>query len=56
MTSTPGHPFNDPGAIADDLLDRFSLTDAGARKASPCSGGMRRRLDIAMSPVWIPPR
>src|ERR1700760_1063737 len=36
-----------PGAIADGLLARFSLTDAGGRRASTYSGGMRRRLDIA---------
>jgi ABC-2 type transport system ATP-binding protein len=39
--------LKDPGTIADDLLDRFSLTDAAARKVSTYSGGMRRRLDIA---------
>ncbi|WP_127792538.1 ABC transporter ATP-binding protein [Agromyces sp. LHK192] len=44
-----------PGAIADDLLARFSLTDAGARKAATYSGGMRRRLDIAMSLIGDPP-
>ncbi|MGW6545350.1 ABC transporter ATP-binding protein [Streptomyces massasporeus] len=47
--------LDDPGAVADDLLDRFSLTDAGARKVSTYSGGMRRRLDIAMSLVGNPP-
>jgi ABC-2 type transport system ATP-binding protein len=46
--------LKDPGAIADDLLDRFSLTDAGARKVSTYSGGMRRRLDIAMSLIGNP--
>ena len=45
----------DPSAIADDLLARFSLTDAGNRKASTYSGGMRRRLDIAMSLIGNPP-
>jgi ABC-2 type transport system ATP-binding protein len=44
-----------PGKIADDLLERFSLTDAGARRSSTYSGGMRRRLDIAMSLVGNPP-
>ncbi|WP_433078450.1 ABC transporter ATP-binding protein [Dactylosporangium sp. CA-052675] len=44
-----------PGRIADDLLARFSLTDAAARKVSTYSGGMRRRLDIAMSLVGDPP-
>ncbi|MFF3445024.1 ABC transporter ATP-binding protein [Streptosporangium sp. NPDC002721] len=47
--------LKNPGQIADDLLDRFSLTDAGARKASTYSGGMRRRLDIAMSLIGDPP-
>ena len=47
--------LKDPGAIADDLLERFSLTDAAARKVSTYSGGMRRRLDIAMSLIGNPP-
>jgi ABC-2 type transport system ATP-binding protein len=44
-----------PGAIADDLLQRFALADAAGRKVSTYSGGMRRRLDIAMSLVGNPP-
>lgn len=44
-----------PGKIADELLARFSLTDAAARKVSTYSGGMRRRLDIAMSLIGDPP-
>jgi ABC-2 type transport system ATP-binding protein len=47
--------LNDPGKIADDLLARFSLTEAGGRKAATYSGGMRRRLDIAMSLIGNPP-
>ena len=47
--------LEDPGRIADDLLERFSLTDAAARKVSTYSGGMRRRLDIAMSLIGNPP-
>jgi ABC-2 type transport system ATP-binding protein len=43
-----------PGGIADDLLARFSLTDAGSRRAGTYSGGMRRRLDIAMSLIGDP--
>ena len=45
----------DPEGVADRLLDRFSLTEAGSRKASTYSGGMRRRLDIAMSLIGNPP-
>ncbi len=37
--------------VADDLLNRFGLTDAADRGVSTYSGGMRRRLDIAMSLV-----
>ena len=47
--------LTNPAAIADDLLARFSLTDAAGRKASTYSGGMRRRLDIAMSLIGNPP-
>lgn len=44
-----------PGEIADGLLERFSLTDAGTRRVATYSGGMRRRLDIAMSLIGNPP-
>lgn len=47
--------LKNPAGIADDLLARFSLTEAGPRKASTYSGGMRRRLDIAMSLIGNPP-
>jgi ABC-2 type transport system ATP-binding protein len=47
--------LKNPGQIADDLLRRFSLTDAGGRKAATYSGGMRRRLDLAMSLIGNPP-
>lgn len=47
--------LKNPGGIADDLLTRFSLTEAGKRRASTYSGGMRRRLDIAMSLIGSPP-
>jgi ABC-2 type transport system ATP-binding protein len=43
------------GGIADDLLTRFGLTEAGRRRVSTYSGGMRRRLDIAMSFIGDPP-
>jgi ABC-2 type transport system ATP-binding protein len=47
--------LTDPGTIADELLARFSLADAAARRVSTYSGGMRRRLDIAMSLIGNPP-
>ena len=40
---------------ADELLDRFELTDAADRPARTYSGGMRRRLDIAAALVARPP-
>ncbi len=45
----------DPRRVADDLLRRFGLNDAADRRVSTYSGGMRRRLDIAMSLVGKPP-
>ena len=47
--------LKDAGQIADDLLACFQLTDAGGRKVSTYSGGMRRRLDIAMSLIGNAP-
>ncbi len=47
--------LEEPGTIADELLERFSLVDAAARRVSTYSGGMRRRLDIAMSLIGNPP-
>ncbi|MFE4798811.1 ATP-binding cassette domain-containing protein [Streptomyces sp. NPDC056708] len=39
---------------ADELLERFSLTDAAKRAAMDYSGGMRRRLDLAASMIGSP--
>jgi ABC-2 type transport system ATP-binding protein len=44
----------DPRQVADELLARFDLTDAASRKVSTYSGGMRRRLDIAMGLIGQP--
>jgi len=44
-----------PRQVADDLLTRFGLSDAATRRVSTYSGGMRRRLDLAMSLVGTPP-
>ena len=45
----------DAGRIAERLLARFQLTDAAERRVATYSGGMRRRLDIAMSLIGDPP-
>jgi len=46
--------LKNPRQVADELLNRFGLTDAADRRVSTYSGGMRRRLDIAMSLVGKP--
>ncbi|MCK8487036.1 ATP-binding cassette domain-containing protein [Paenibacillus sp. MBLB2552] len=46
--------LKDPRQVADDMLKRFGLTEAADRKAATYSGGMRRRLDIALSLVGNP--
>lgn len=43
-----------PEVIADRLLEQFDLVEAGSRPALSYSGGMRRRLDIAMSLIGSP--
>ncbi len=43
------------GSLADDLLDRFDLAAAAQRPVATYSGGMRRRLDLAMSLIGDPP-
>lgn len=43
-----------PRQIAEELVNRFGLSDAADRRVSTYSGGMRRRLDIAMSLVGNP--
>lgn len=47
--------LDDPRAVADELLQRFDLLDAAQRRVATYSGGMRRRLDLAMSLVGTPP-
>ena len=46
--------LKNPHQVADDLLNRFGLTDAADRRVSTYSGGMGRRLDIAMSLIGKP--
>jgi oleandomycin transport system ATP-binding protein len=47
-------PRKEARGRADELLERFSLTDAAKRPASTYSGGMRRRLDLAASMIGRP--
>ena len=50
-----GLPRNYIREAGDVLLERFSLTDAADRIAKTYSGGMRRRLDLAVSLIAAPP-
>ena len=47
-------PLAQAKARATELLDEFSLTDAGGRVVGDYSGGMRRRLDLAATLVARP--
>lgn len=46
--------LGDPRKVASELLQRLGLSDAAERKVSTYSGGMCRRLDIAMSLIGNP--
>lgn len=46
--------LSNPAKIARTLLDRFSLADAADCRVAKYSGGMARRLDIAMSLIGNP--
>jgi ABC-2 type transport system ATP-binding protein len=50
-----GLPKRSLRALGDDLLERFSLEDAADRVVKTFSGGMRRRLDLAVSLIAAPP-
>ncbi len=50
-----GLPKRSIKPVGDDLLERFSLTDAADRTVKTYSGGMRRRLDLAVSLIAAPP-
>jgi ABC-2 type transport system ATP-binding protein len=47
-------PRREGRRVAAELLERFDLTDAAGKPASTYSGGMKRRLDIAMTLVGDP--
>jgi daunorubicin resistance ABC transporter ATP-binding subunit len=40
---------------ADELLERFGLEEAARKRVGAYSGGMRRRLDLAISLILAPP-
>jgi ABC-2 type transport system ATP-binding protein len=50
-----GLPRRSIKPLGDDLLERFSLTEAADRTVKTYSGGMRRRLDLAVSLIAAPP-
>ncbi|MDU7473784.1 MAG: ATP-binding cassette domain-containing protein [Paenibacillus macerans] len=45
---------SNPAQVTDNLLARFSLSDAAGRRVDKYSGGMKRRIDIAMSLIGAP--
>ncbi|MFL5999608.1 MAG: ATP-binding cassette domain-containing protein [Streptomyces sp.] len=47
-------PKQEGRRVAAELLERFDLTEAAKKPASTYSGGMKRRLDIAMTLVGDP--
>ncbi|MFC8871585.1 ATP-binding cassette domain-containing protein [Streptomyces sp. NPDC057148] len=47
-------PRDEGRRVAAELLERFDLTEAAKKPASTYSGGMKRRLDIAMTLVGDP--
>jgi ABC-2 type transport system ATP-binding protein len=47
-------PVNDDKRIVDNLLQRFDLVESADKAASTYSGGMRRKLDLAMTLVGNP--
>src|SRR3954466_9113839 len=55
MGSLYGLPKAEVRRLSDELLERFSLTDAGNKVVKDYSGGMRRRLDLAVSLIATPP-
>ncbi len=46
--------LKNPKAIAEDLINRFGMAEKADKRVSTYSGGMKRRIDIAMSLVGSP--
>jgi ABC-2 type transport system ATP-binding protein len=54
QTTLHGLPKADRRARGDELIERVGLADAGDRKVGGYSGGMKRRLDLALALVHRP--
>ncbi|MEV0030447.1 ATP-binding cassette domain-containing protein [Nocardia sp. NPDC050793] len=54
MVDLNGVPARDGKRIVTELLERFDLTEAAKKPTSTYSGGMRRKLDLAMTLVGNP--
>jgi len=46
--------LKNPNQVADELISRFDMSEAADRRVGTYSGGMKRRIDIAMSLVGNP--
>ncbi|MDF2536427.1 MAG: export transporter ATP-binding protein, partial [Bacillales bacterium] len=46
--------LKNPNQVADELINRFRMSEAADRRVGTYSGGMKRRIDIAMSLVGSP--
>ena len=46
--------LKNPNQVADELINRFGMSEAADRRVGTYSGGMKRRIDIAMSLVGNP--
>ncbi|MFF1634311.1 ATP-binding cassette domain-containing protein [Leifsonia sp. NPDC058248] len=55
MARLSGYSAPDARARAAELIERFDLADAARKRVRTYSGGMRRRLDLAISLVATPP-
>ena len=55
MARLSGFTAADAKRRAAELIDRFDLGDAARKRVATYSGGMRRRLDLALSLVATPP-